>query len=70
MDASALHALEGLHRKLKKHGKHLILSGPHTQPYFLLHQGGFFDEIGRGNVAANLTDALERARQVLQEKST
>jgi SulP family sulfate permease len=65
MDASALHALENLYRKLKKHGKHLVLSGPHTQPYFLMHQSGFFDEIGRGNVTANLDDALERSRQLL-----
>lgn len=69
MDASALHALETLHRKLKKHGKHLVLSGPHTQPYFLMQQGGFFDQIGRGNLAANLEDALERARQLLQEQA-
>jgi SulP family sulfate permease len=65
MDASALHALETLHRKLQKHGKHLVLSGPHTQPYFLMQQGGFFDAIGRGNLAANLDDAIERARQLL-----
>ncbi len=69
MDASALHALETLHRKLKKHGKYLVLSGPHTQPYFLMHQGGFFDEIGRANLAVNLDDALERARELLQEKA-
>jgi len=68
MDASALHALESLYRKLRKHGKHLVLSGPHTQPYFLMQQGGFFDEIGRSNVAANLTDALDRARHLLREK--
>ncbi|MBI1175461.1 MAG: sulfate permease [Sideroxydans sp.] len=68
MDASALHALENLHRKLKKHGKHLILSGPHTQPYFLMHEGGFFDEIGRQNVVANVANALKRARELLDEK--
>ena len=69
MDSSALHTLESMHRKLKKYGKHLILSGPHTQPYFLMHQGGFFDDIGRDNVTADLNSALGRARQLLQEKN-
>ncbi len=69
MDASALHAIETLHRKLRKHGKHLVLSGPHTQPHFLMQQAGFFDEIGRDNVAANLPGALDRARQLLKEKA-
>ncbi len=68
MDASALHALERLHQKLKKHGKHLVLSGPHTQPYFLMHQSGFFDAVGRENLAANLDSAVARSRQLLQEK--
>jgi len=30
MDASALYKLEHLHGKMRKHGKHLILCGPHT----------------------------------------
>lgn len=62
LDASALHTLEGLHHKLRKRGKHLVISGPHTQPYFLMHEAGFFDEIGRENVCINLDAAIERAR--------
>lgn len=67
MDASALHKLEHLHGKLQKHGKHLILCGPHTQPYFLMHQAGFFEQIGAENVVANVEDALARARGLLNE---
>ena len=66
MDASALHVLEHLHRKLKKHNKHLILCGPHTQPFFLMHQSGFFDAIGKPNVSANLDDAIKRAKELLK----
>ena len=66
MDASALHVLDHLHRKLKKHDKHLILCGPHTQPFFLMHQSGFFDEIGKPNVSANLDDAIKRAKELLK----
>lgn len=65
MDASALYALEHLYGKLRKHNKHLILSGPHTQPYFLMHQAGFFEKIGKENVVANLDDAIARAKTLL-----
>ncbi len=64
MDASALHVLESLHQKLQKRGEHLILCGPHTQPYFLMHQAGFFARIGLENVKANLDDAIVRALEV------
>ncbi len=69
MDASALHTLQGLAAKLQRRGKHLILSGPHTQPYFLMHSAGFFDEIGRDNVCANLDSAIRRARIVRDGKA-
>lgn len=70
MDSSALRTLQNMHDKLRKHGKYLILCGPHTQPYFLMHQAGFFDEIGKENVKANLDDALSRARELLALKKT
>jgi len=65
MDSSALHKLEHLHNKLRKRGKHLILCGPHTQPYFLMHQSGFFDQVGRENVVGSVEEALQRARQLI-----
>lgn len=65
MDASALYALEHLYGKLRKHNKHLILSGPHTQPYFLMRQAGFFEKIGKENVVASLDDAIARAKALL-----
>jgi len=69
MDASALHTLEHLHGKLRSHDKYLVLCGPHTQPYFLMHQAGFFTRIGKENVAANLDDALARAKILLELKA-
>jgi SulP family sulfate permease len=68
MDASALHVLEELHAKLRKRGKHLILCGPHTQPYFLMHQAGFFAQLGTENTTANLEDAISRARSLLNHQ--
>jgi SulP family sulfate permease len=66
MDGSALHMLEHLHGKLRKHNKHLILSGAHTQPYFLMQQAGFFEKIGQENVVESLDDAITRAKELLK----
>jgi SulP family sulfate permease len=66
LDATALSGLEALHDKLRRHRKNLILSGPHTQPYFLMEKSGFLDEVGRENVTANLAAAVARAREILE----
>jgi SulP family sulfate permease len=65
MDATGLSALEDLHEKLKARGKHLVLSGPHTQPLFMMDKAGFLDRLGRHNVCAHIDAALERAREIL-----
>lgn len=65
MDATALNRIENLHEKLHRHGKHLVLSGPHTQPYFMLEKAGFFDRLGRENIAADLPAAVVRARELM-----
>lgn len=65
MDATGLQALEDLHVKLRAKGKHLILSGPHTQPLFVMEKAGFLDRIGRGNVCPHIDAALARARVIL-----
>lgn len=62
LDATALNALETLHEKLRHHKKHLILSGPHTQPYFLLEKSGFLERLGADNIAGDLDAAVARAR--------
>jgi len=66
MDATALNRIENLHEKLRRHGKHLVLSGPHTQPYFMLEKAGFFDALGRDNIGADLETAVARARALLK----
>lgn len=68
MDATALHRLEDLHKRLRRGGRHLVLSGPHTQPYFLMENAGFFDELGRDNVVADLEHAARRAREILDTR--
>jgi sulfate permease, SulP family len=65
MDATGLNALEDLYERLKRRKKHLILSGPHTQPLFMMDKAGFLDRLGRENVCANIELSLVRARELL-----
>src|SRR5437016_1629102 len=68
MDATGLNALEDLFEKLQAKRKHLILSGPHTQPLFAMDRAGFLDRLGRENVCAHVDAALARAREILAKK--
>lgn len=65
LDATGLDALEDLHEKMHKHGKHLILCGPHSQPLFALTRSGFLDRIGLENVCGDMENSLARARELL-----
>ena len=65
MDATGLNALEDLCEKLHHRNQHLILSGPHTQPYMMMDRAGFLDQLGRENVCADIDAALKRAREIL-----
>jgi SulP family sulfate permease len=65
MDATGLNALEDLFERLQRHHKHLILSGPHTQPLFMMDKAGFLDRLGRENVCADIDLSLARAREIL-----
>ena len=69
MDATALDRLENLHAKLRSHRRHLVLCGPHTQPYALMARDGFLELVGDANVAADLGAAVARARELLVEKN-
>jgi SulP family sulfate permease len=65
MDATGLNALEDLYERLHGRGKHLLLSGPHTQPLFMMDKAGFLDRLGKENVCANIDLALARSREIL-----
>ena len=65
MDATGLNALEDLYEKLRKRGKHLVLSAPHTNPMMVMEKAGFIDRLGAENVCPNIDAALDRARQIL-----
>ncbi|ACB75736.1 SulP family inorganic anion transporter [Opitutus terrae] len=65
IDATGLNALEDLYERLRRKGKSLVLSAPHTQPMFVMENAGFLERIGRENVCPHIDAALERAREIL-----
>jgi sulfate permease, SulP family len=68
MDATGLDALEDLYEKMDRHGKKLILCGPHSQPLFALTRAGFLDRIGMDNVCGDMETALARAQELVESK--
>ncbi len=65
MDATGLNALEDLYERLHRRKKHLVLSGPHTQPLFMMDKAGFLEKLGKENICANIELSLARAREIL-----
>jgi SulP family sulfate permease len=65
VDATGLNALEDLYERLHRRGKYLIISGPHTQPLFMMDKAGFLDRLGKANVCANIELSLARSREIL-----
>jgi SulP family sulfate permease len=65
MDATGLNALEDLYGKLRRKGKHLVLSAPHTNPYMVMERAGFIERLGRENVCPHIDAALARSREIL-----
>jgi SulP family sulfate permease len=64
MDATGLHALEDVHRRLRDRGAWLLLSGVHTQPLEALRRSGAIERIGTENVLASFAQAIARARDL------
>lgn len=67
IDATGLKAIEELRIKLTRHGRCLILSGPHTQPLMAMQRDGLIDRLGEGNLCENLDAALARAKEFLAQ---
>lgn len=70
MDATGLNALEDLWGKLRRKQRHLVLSGPHTQPLLVMSRAGFLERLGTENACANIEQALDRARALLAQEAS
>jgi SulP family sulfate permease len=64
LDATGLHALDQLAKRLADSGRTLILCGARDQPARLLEQSELEARIGRDNILPNVEEALARARKV------
>ncbi|MBI5464423.1 MAG: sulfate permease [Ignavibacteriales bacterium] len=69
IDATGLQALDDLHKRIKRKGSTLILSGPHSQPVVAMQQSGFLDAVGEDNIVGSLDEAFERAHRLLESRT-
>lgn len=61
IDATGLHALEVLSKRLRVSGRTLLLCGAREQPAQLLQRSDFVEHLGRENILPHIEAALERA---------
>lgn len=64
IDATGLHALATLSRRLRESGRALVLCGMRAQPARLLQGTRFVEQLGEENLQPNIQAALERAQAI------
>ncbi|MBQ8001113.1 MAG: sulfate permease [Ruminococcus sp.] len=64
LDATAMNAIENLHKKCKEQNVRLILSHVNTQPMAVMKKAGFVDAVGEENFCAHIDEALALAEKV------
>jgi sulfate permease, SulP family len=69
VDATGLHALEGLSDRLKKSGRTLLLCGARHQPARFLDQAEFVEHVGPENILPHVQAALQRATEIWGKRS-
>jgi len=69
MDVTGLNRLEELHAKMRRRGKWMLLAGAHMQPLLMMQKDGFVQRIGEENLCENMDTALQRARELMAQKS-
>jgi len=65
IDATGLHAVEGLAERLNASGRRLVVCGMRRQPAELIARTEFHRRVGEQNLQPNLAAALARARELL-----
>ncbi len=68
IDSTGLGAIEDLANRLQASGRHLLLCGAKEQPSRLIHQNVFEELIGAENICANIQQALDRAKQIMEQR--
>jgi SulP family sulfate permease len=68
VDSTGLHNLESLYRSSSQEGIQLVLSGVSNSIKETLDKAGFMSKIGADNICSNINEALERAKQIVEER--
>lgn len=66
VDATAMHSLELLYERCKRHHVQMIFSHVNEQPYRTMEKDGFVDKIGKDNFCPHIDDAIRRAEELVQ----
>ena len=69
LDATGLRAFEDLAEALRESGRDLVLCGARDQPAALIARGDFHRHIGGENICRHIAAALERAREIHEERA-
>jgi SulP family sulfate permease len=69
IDATGLHTLELVFDEAKRMGTKFVISGIQPGVYKELEKSHLIDKIGRENILTVIEDALERAEEIVGEKS-
>ncbi len=67
LDATGLHAIAVLAKRMRESGRTLLLCGARDQPQALISESALADEIGRRNILPHVDAALARAREVYED---
>lgn len=65
IDGTGLQALEDFSRAVRESGRHVLFCGAHDQPRRFMERSGFAKQVGRENVCDNISEALDRAHELL-----
>jgi sulfate permease, SulP family len=65
IDATGLHALDGVVRAAHRNGTILLISGIHKQPAEAMKKAGLVEKIGHDRIHKDIRHALEHARNLL-----
>ena len=65
IDATGLHALEDVHKRLQQQGTTLLLAGVHAQPLTAMTRANAVQLIGLDNMFTNFSEAVDRATQII-----
>jgi SulP family sulfate permease len=68
IDSTGLGAIEDVAGRLHASGRSLLLCGAKEHPARLIQQNVFVEQIGAENICDNIQDALDRAKQIMDEK--